>query len=525
MPRLHLPVTSLATKMRLGFAVVTLMYAGFIGRFTDTLPWVLLVVVLDLVAAAVGALDVELPIPRRILLWALLGAAAIAAGLAFNFVGVSAVALAAVPVYHAGTRNSRVGLLAIAGLSITSALISLLLRAHHTPADTKGFVLWTLAIAVMGILGAWSARLKSMDPAVDVTSATARETRALLSRLHELASEHGTELDAPASASLLLEDMGRHIPNERSVVLFTDGHKRLQPLAFRGVRRIDPAMVPGGEIPNTLMEGSARVLEWLDGLEPRILIISPFGTHPERPRGVIVLERSRQRPFTDDELALARDMTAARATDLEAALLLASLRSMAAVEERRLLAQEMHDGIAQDLAALGFQIDSVRAQARSLVDPPLVLEESLKSLREELGQVIRGLRSRISDLNMTQRPDRRLSAVLSASVQSFGSSTGIATTITIREGQVGLPAHLEAAIFRVVMSFLDEAVTVGAARVKVNADLASHTAQVRLSHDGSAPPSAASLSRHLDALPSVSVREDDGVVNGVVVTVMKSSPD
>ena len=54
---------------------------------------------------------------------------------------------------------------------------------------------------------------------------------------------------------------------------------------------------------------------------------------------------------------------------LDTALLFAAFRDAATVEERRRLAREMHDGVAQEMASLGYLVDDIMAQSVSSPTP------------------------------------------------------------------------------------------------------------------------------------------------------------
>ena len=55
----------------------------------------------------------------------------------------------------------------------------------------------------------------------------------------------------------------------------------------------------------------------------------------------------------------AREAVSDFAVHLDTALLFATLREAATAQERRRLAREMHDGIAQDIASLGYLVDAL----------------------------------------------------------------------------------------------------------------------------------------------------------------------
>ena len=82
------------------------------------------------------------------------------------------------------------------------------------------------------------------------------------------------------------------------------------------------------------------------------------------------------------------------------------------------------------------------------------------------------LRLHITDLRVAERPGTGLGAVLGAAVQSFGSVTGVRTTVTVSEGQRRLDPRVEILIHRLVMDILADAQACGARNAWVSlADL------------------------------------------------------
>jgi len=82
-----------------------------------------------------------------------------------------------------------------------------------------------------------------------------------------------------------------------------------------------------------------------------------------------------------------------QAVRVDAALAFDQVRSLATMEERHRLAREIHDGIAQEIASLGYVVDDLIATASS--DSQKV---ELNALRTELTRVVGELRFSIFDL-------------------------------------------------------------------------------------------------------------------------------
>jgi signal transduction histidine kinase len=142
----------------------------------------------------------------------------------------------------------------------------------------------------------------------------------------------------------------------------------------------------------------------------------------------------------------------------------------------------MHDGIAQELVALGYRIDVLRRQART--EAP-ALSDSLNTLREDLSGVLVDLRLRISDLRIAVRPDQGLGAIVGARIQRFGSSTGLGVVLRLNESGFRLPAHIETLIYRLVLDALADARHApGATSVDLTLDVEAPQAFLRIKHDG-----------------------------------------
>src|SRR5688572_16501557 len=96
-----LPRLSMATVLRLGFALAALVVAAFDHSVTEALPWILLVTTLDLVATFL----LSPPVPsrvRRMQAMAVLSIAAMAAGAAMAFGGIGPKALIVIPAFNVG---------------------------------------------------------------------------------------------------------------------------------------------------------------------------------------------------------------------------------------------------------------------------------------------------------------------------------------------------------------------------------------------------------------------------------------
>ncbi|HEX2145193.1 MAG TPA: histidine kinase, partial [Glycomyces sp.] len=122
--------------------------------------------------------------------------------------------------------------------------------------------------------------------------------------------------------------------------------------------------------------------------------------------GLVAIESDDPAAFGAEAITAAEEQTKGAALRLETALLFEDVRSMATTEERQRLAREIHDGIAQELAMLGYGIDNAMA-----VLPTDATEASaeLGDLRSEVTRLVTELRFSLFELrsNVDRRADWR----------------------------------------------------------------------------------------------------------------------
>ena len=85
-----LPHLAVSTRLRLAFALLAGMFAYVNGSLLDAVPWILLVVTLDLAGSGLAYLGGTTGRVRTAQLWALLLSGAMVAGVAIPVVGLSA---------------------------------------------------------------------------------------------------------------------------------------------------------------------------------------------------------------------------------------------------------------------------------------------------------------------------------------------------------------------------------------------------------------------------------------------------
>ncbi len=155
----------------------------------------------------------------------------------------------------------------------------------------------------------------------------------------------------------------------------------------------------------------------------------------------------------------------------------------AIAEERRRIAREIHDGLAQDLAGLRLQVPFWH----KLVDEaPARMHAELDGLHTLLGEQIRQARRSIFALRPVELDEQGFWPALRQFVREFGEQYQLHVDLRIDGPTEWLPAYLELALFRVIQESLNN---VGkhaqAGMVWIELDLQSGTAlTLRVRDDG-----------------------------------------
>ena len=359
---------------------------------------------------------------------------------------------------------------------------------------------------------------KGLETKPQPAALAAHEAARLLRRLSDLAGALDGGFDAPASAELLLQAVKEKIPGCRMAVLVGIDSEPAVPLALRGIDRLpwpDPTTADSvlGRVWRT---GVAEAGYWSAGNEDKALAAAPLRDSDGARIGIVVVDRFASAPFVDIDLRALVDLAAYHSANMEVALIFAALRQNAAFEERERLAREMHDGIAQELVALGYRIDVVRRKAATHAPE---FAPALEEARADLSRVLADLRLRIADLRLAVRPDQGLGAVVGARLQQFGAATGLTVGLRLSESTYRLPAHLETLIYRLILDVLTDARNArGTRAIEVRLDVKAPQALLHISHDGESHMAADAFRDHpLTALGAEI--EVSPSVKGVVVTL------
>jgi signal transduction histidine kinase len=489
---------------------VSVCVAAVEGLAATMLALGLAVLLLDLLSARVVSRCAPSLSRHRLAAGLVLLAAAVAGAATTVHVGTptGAPLLLLIPAFRAGEVYGRPAAALCVLTAVTVSLGTAAMSGDLGPALEAGWLQWGGLALLGGMLGAWSASVHRSSvqhpsaPATDEPPA-AHEAAVLLRRLDTLAGALDGGFDAPASAELLLDAVDAAVPSRRRGVLVGFGHDPAVPLALRGTDRVpwpDPALAAPGPAGSLLgrvwRSGTAERGEMQVDGETRPLLAAALRDPMGDRIGVVVLERSPGAAFDDADVRRVVELAEAHSPNLDASLIFAALRERAGFEERERLAREMHDGIAQELVALGFRVDRLKRLPDEDLRPEIV------QLRTEVSRILGDVRSHIGDLRLTVRPEGGLGAAITSQLQVFGAATGAAVTLRLSESSFRLPAHVETGLYRIFLDFVADARRAAQTEeieVEVSLRTQAPDARMVLRQSGTTRLTESELSPHLPA--------------------------
>jgi signal transduction histidine kinase len=339
--------------------------------------------------------------------------------------------------------------------------------------------LWGALALATALLGAWVRRIEAV--AAEGT-ATYAEVNRLLLQLRDAARHLPGSLDEVTIAQTLLQTMREGTRFSRAGVAAVSAGKRLVPLARLGTTAADLSV--------ELAEGSVWDRAWrelvpaaaptsLSGSPHAFCLVLPVAVG-DRLVALVGVERT-EAPFGQSEVNRCFAAASAAAPGLDTASLFAEVRTIATAEERRRLAREIHDGIAQELASLGYVVDDLMARPAQEPTRPA----DLSSLRLELTRVVTELRLSIFDLRSEVRPDTGIGEALSTYVRSVGAGSDLTVHLVLDEPRGRLRVEVEAELLRIAQEAITNARKhAGASNLWVTCRIDPPHAVLRIEDDG-----------------------------------------
>lgn len=380
-------------------------------------------------------------------------------------------ALALTP-FVAGLRHGNDGaaeavaaeLVAVVGIALTAA------DGMTTEVATAIFT-WAMVGLGLGLVAGFLRA--STRPEPDSLGAY-REARRLLAELVDLSGGLSSGLDPTALGSSILSAVKDAVPT-RSLTLHVRRGEELTPLvraengAHEDHDQDDRLAAVAAETQALQLDGHsfALPLRTDDGLIAVVTGHLSPGLVPDA-IGLRTLLESRTA-----ELA----PTAVR---LDTALLFARFRDAATADERRRLAREMHDGVAQDIASMGYLVDALAADPASPEQA-----QQLKLLREGITSVVAEVRRSVLTLRSQVDGSESLGAAIGSVARHLSAVSGVPIKVTVDEGTTRLRPEVEAELMRITQEALNNAVRhAQATSIDVTCRVDPPEAEIVVSDDG-----------------------------------------
>ncbi|WP_117215237.1 GAF domain-containing sensor histidine kinase [Allorhizocola rhizosphaerae] len=293
------------------------------------------------------------------------------------------------------------------------------------------------------------------------------EATRLLTQLRQVARQlPGATLDPGSIAEHLLEELRSIGRADRSAVFAASGGGRLEVLAQNGVEGDASTRA----VWETHLDADSAIADAWASQQPQVAGRTQLRTHGSlandpvsalvvplvagvRTVGLVVLERDGVGGYPPNLTNRIISTAAPAALRLEAALLFDEVRSLATNEERQRLAREIHDGVAQELAMIGYGIDNAQA---GLPDNVEQTAADLQELRGEVTRVITELRLSLFELRTEVDRHGGLTAAIAEFARISGNQAGLKVHLSLDEtGR--LPASVESELLRIAQEAITNA--------------------------------------------------------------------
>jgi signal transduction histidine kinase len=349
-----------------------------------------------------------------------------------------------IPVFVGGLVRGVRGTLEALGAEVAVLAAVILPNPEIELTEPLVIVLFTWLMAALGF-GLIAAIVHAARSEPDGTATSYRDARGLINQLLGLSGELVDGLD-PVSIGQNIIDLAREELPLSSAVIYTETATGFTPLLSRDetgdmtdarislVQRVFRTGRPeagGAEVAIPLQTDAGVVAVLVGGFRPSAV--------PAR----AILEAA----IKD----LSRQLPAA-ALQLDTALLFTTVHHEATAEERRRLARDLHDGVAQDLASLGYLMDDLTAGADS---PELV--QQCQELREELTKVVADLRRSVFSLRNEVSKATSLGDSIRSMAHHLESRYGIPVEVRADEGETRLRPDVEAELLRIAQEGMNNA--------------------------------------------------------------------
>ena len=399
-------------------------------------------------------------------------------------------ALAIGPLTAALRAGAAGALLAI--VSELGALLVVALGAGRPVTDTEGVAImtWSVAAIGLGMIATYLHAALRRDPDA---LAPYHDAQALIRQLIELSDGFGSGLDPATLGTRLMDTVRDDLPAE-VLTVYVAPVRDLAPLVTWSLHP-STEQDPVEEIATTCWWSGGPVV---DGQRFAFPLHSGHagGSVVGVVAGVLSERLDADRIDLDARIAALATRLAPSVVRLDTALLFEMLRDRATAGERRRLAREMHDGLAQDIASLGYLVDALAAAPGTPAQAARI-----EALRTQITAVVAEVRHTVVTLRTSVGESASLGEALGSLARQLTESSGIPVHVTLDERETRLRPEVEAELFRIAQQAMTNAVQhAGATSIEVHCRVRPPRAVLIVRDDGTGLGRARPDSQGLDIM-------------------------
>jgi signal transduction histidine kinase len=356
---------------------------------------------------------------------------------------------------------------ALAAQLVAVVVAGLLWQRYLT--DSQGFDIFTWSVAGLGLglIGAFlhAGLHTEPDPIVPYLDA-----QRLIRELISLSEDLSSGLDVNALAGEIVSAVHDEIP-ATAMGLYVARGETLMPVDTRSAE--DPGDLELCE--SLAVEAWARNTSIVD---------QAAFAFPLAEIAVVAGVLSDQSGVSESELtekiATISAVLRTPAVQLDTALMFSEFRDYATSGERRRLAREMHDGVAQDIASLGYLVDALAARPSTPEQ-----QATLTMLRDRITRVVAEVRQSVLSLRTSIGESESLGAAIGSIARGLSETSGIAIQVTVDEHTGRLRPEVEAELFRITQEAMNNAIKhAQASAIEVHCQVYAPAARITITDNG-----------------------------------------
>lgn len=436
------------------------------------------------------------------------GLTGLVCGLAIDSSSAILLAMAVPPFVAAVVRGMLGALLAVSASLVTVVTLALVIYQHITAEQSFTIFTWTMAGLGLGMIGSFLHT--SLELEVDEL-APYLDAQRLIRQLLDLSDDLSSGLDVITLAGSVVSDVGDRIPTV-GLAIYVPRGEVLVPLVTRSVDGHGSL----GDAEDLAVESWARS----EPIVHELAFAFPVGD------SVVVaglLSDAADLDVGEVERTILRLPAELRAksVQLDTALLFSDFRDSASADVRKRLAREMHDGVAQDIASLGYLVDALAARPADDKQAKM-----LAMLRDRITKIVAEVRQSVLTLRTSIGESESLGVAIGAVARHLSESSRIPIQVTLDEHSTRLRPEVEAELFRITQEAMNNAIKhAQCSAIEVNCQVHAPSALITVADDGRGLQAARSdshglkIMRERARLVGAELSIDDNPGGGLLVAV------